>query len=385
MPPTQEPVTSVLQQESLPQHPSHRPWIIAVGIVAALLVLAVASALVWAPNSFFRTAAVENIQPKKIGILSMRQFNDVVVGFKAEMNRLGYTDAVYEEIPTDPSPTLMQDIDSAVRRLVDSDVDAIWTSLEQQAKGAVDITKELGRTDIPVVFMTRFHDPVEYGIIDSFRSSGNNSTGVATDLREIMQRTLQFFKDIDPSIKRIAVFSDGYMVPGVGEEYFATLKTEAPKFGMEVVEYKTKVPPPQVESEFNRVAATIKKGEFDAIFHIPGHFYNLQEAGEGKLAVRLGIPMAAPYEDLPNGGIFTYSDDFGESGKATAVILDKIFRGTKPSDIPVAYGGNNILTLMMGRAKDAGLVFPESMLFIAKNKFEAGSSFEADSLVHEQK
>lgn len=318
---------------------------------------------------------------KKIGILSFRQFNDVVAGFKPEMERLGYRAEYIEEISI-PGPTMMQSIDEAVRRMVAADVDAIWASLEMQAKKAVEITKELGRTDIPIVFMTRFHDPVEYGLIESFQSSGNNATGVATDLREIIQRNLGFLKEINPNFKKLGVFTDGFMVVDIGGEYYKELVRQAPSFDIQLVEYKTSAPPPQAESEFNRIAATIKKGDIDGLFHIAGHFYGTQEKGESALAIRLGIPMVAPYEDLPNGGLFSYSDDFGESGKQTARILDLIFKGTHPSQIPIAYTAKNVLTLMTDRAKAAGIIFPESMEYIATYRYTDDSDFVKNSLVH---
>lgn len=348
-----------------------------VGIAAVLIALA-GGAYYW----FSAAGAPAEDEAKTIGILSFRQFNDVVAGFKPEMERLGYSDTNYIERIAVPGPTMMQDIDAAVREMVAADVDAIWASLEMQAKTALEVTAELGRSDIPIVFMTRFHDPVEYGLIDSFQSSGNNATGVVTNLKEVVQRTLEFFREIDPDFKRAGVFSEGYMVTDIGGEYYEELLRQAPIFGIELVEYKTNVPPPEAEAEFNRVAATIQPGEIDGIFHIAGHYYGTQEKGEGELAIRLGIPMAAPYEDLPNGGMFSYSDDFQESGIQTARILDTIFKGAHPSDIPVAYSGNNILTLMVDRADEGGVVFPESMLFIAKNKYTNDSDFVQQSLVH---
>ncbi len=366
----------------LPNEPLHKtahrvPWVPLIsGLVALLLI---------AGGVYVYTTmmpAKEPAKPKHIGIISFRQFNDVEKGFRQEMARIGYADATYEQYISIPGPTMMDDINRDIRLMVEHNVDAIWASLEMQAKTAVDVTNALGRSDIPVVFMTRFHDPVEFGIIKSFASSGNNSTGVATNLEEIVQRNLQFLKDINPNFKKLGVFTEGFMVDSIGAEYFKTLKEQAPLLGIQLVEYKTSAPPPQAEAEFNRIAATIKKGDIDGLFHIGGHFYGLQEKGESELAVRLGIPMVAPFEDLPNGGTFSYSDDFGTSGKITANILDRIFKGTKPSDIPIEYGSDNILTLMTGRAKQAGVTFPDSMLYLAKNKFDDNSAFETESLNH---
>ncbi len=366
----------------LPNEPLHEtagkmPWL---PLISGLVLLILIAGGVYAYTTMM--PAKEPAKPKHIGIISFRQFNDVEKGFRQEMAKIGYADATYEQYISVPGPTMMDDIDRDIRLMVEHNVDAIWASLEMQAKTAVDVTNALGRSDIPVVFMTRFHDPVEFGIIKSFASSGNNSTGVATNLEEIVQRNLQFLKDINPNFKKLGVFSDGFIVDSIGAEYFKTLKEQAPLLGIQLVEYKTSVPPPQAEAEFNRIAATIKKGDIDGLFHIGGHFYGLQEKGESDLAIKLGIPMVAPFEDLPNGGTFSYSDDFGTSGKITANILDRIFKGTKPSDIPVEYGSDNILTLMTARAKQAGVVFPDSMLYLAKNKFDDNSAFETESLNH---
>jgi len=363
---------------AMPQHAARHfsTWALA----AAILMVATAALAYWYVIS---RGEVASNAPKKVGILSFRQFNDVTSGFKAEIMRLGYEDAQYIERLAVPGPTMMDDIRAHVREMIAQDVDAIWASLEMQAKTAVEITKETGRTDIPIVFLARFHDPVEYGVIESFQSSGNNATGVVTNLQEIVQRSLEFFKEINPDFKRLGVFTDGFLVADIGGEILVEVNKQAPNFGMEIIEYKTNVPPPEAETEFNRIAAGMEKGEIDGLYHIPGHFYGMQEEGEGKLAIRLGIPMVAPYEDLPNGGLFSYSDDFGESGRQSAGILDQIFKGTKPADIPVRYGANNILTLMSGRAREAGVTFPDSMLFIAKNIYDDNSAFETESKVHE--
>jgi len=379
MPPNQQP--TAVNTSAAPASPKSGFGVF-IGAAALIVACGIGAYFLW---FYTPSSPADNLTaaPKKIGVLSFRQFNDVAAGFKDELQKLGYTNITYVDILSIPGPSMMADIDRDVRKIIlDDDVNAIWASLEMQAKVAVDVTKELGRTDIPIVFMTRFHDPVESGIIESFRSSGNNSTGVATNLNEIVQRSLEFFREIDPDFKKLGVFSDGFIVTDIGGEYYKELKKQAPLFGYDLVEFKTSVPPPEAETEFNRIAATIKKGDIDGLFHIAGHYYGTQETGEGELAIRLGIPMVAPFEDLPNGGLFSYSDDFGESGRHSAKTLDEIFKGKNPSEIPTEYGANNILTLMMGRAREAGVVFPESMLFIAKNKFEDNSAFEAESLTH---
>lgn len=371
---TQEPTSSV--QPSSSRTPLSTPMLIA-GAVALLALVGLG----------YWTFSAKSAPQKQfvIGIPYFPQQLDALAGFKTGMEKLGYKEGEnvrYDMARVIVGPTMFDELKSIGEGMIDEKVDLIFASLEHGAKVMFDVSKQKG-SDIPIVFLTRFHDPIEYGLIESYRSSGNNTAGVAANMLEVIERNLEFFKEINPKFKKLGIFADGFMAPGVGDAHFAELKKQASRFGIEIVEYKTSVPPPETEAEFNRVAATIKKGDIDGLFHIAGHFYPTQEAGESELATRLGIPMAAPFEDLPNGGMFSYSDEFGSSGEQAAVIADKILRGMKPSDIPIEFGARSVLTLILGRARDAGVKFSDSMLFIAENKFESGEDFPP--IFHERK
>lgn len=295
--------------------------------------------------------------------------------FKARMEELGYKegeDVVYDESFVLPGPNMIDDLTKGLERLLDpaTGVDLLWLSLEIQAKLAVDMTKERG-LDMPIVFISRFHDPVEYGLVDSYRSSGNNTTGVASNLFDIVQKHLEFFKEIDPEIKTLGVFTEGFWVPILGGRYFEEIEKQAPQFGITIKQYTTDVPPPEAENAFHELAATIQKGDIDALIHLAGHAYETQQTGELELATRLGIPHAAPFEDLPGGGHFSYSDIFGLSAAQSATMVDKILKGTKPSDIPIEYGAHSELWLVQDRADAAGITFPESLVFKAAQIFES--------------
>src|SRR3989344_319715 len=342
------------------------PWMGAAALVAILILGGIAY--------WYFGSSPGATEPKTIGVIHFRQQHDAFVGFKKGLEKYGLDDVIIREKMIVVGPDLPVEMGRAVGELLDEGVDLLWLSLELQAKVALEMTRERG-LDTPIVFLTRFHDPVEYGLVESFRSSGNNAAGGATNMIPVVQRTIEFFKEINPEAKRIGIFSKGFQVPDVGGRFFEEWKTQAPRFGMQIVEYTTSVPPPEAEAEFHRVAATIKSGEIDGLVHIPGHFYDLQEKGESELAIRLGIPMASPFEDMPNGGHFTYTDNFGLSGEQSVAMIDKIFKGAKPSDIPVEYGAESILILHLGRAAEADYDFSDNMLFIARHKLETDADF----------
>lgn len=265
---------------------------------------------------------------------------------------------------------MVADMKAAYRRMIEEEgVDLLFADHEHQALAAVELTREMG-SDVPIVFLARFHDPVEYGIVASYSSSGNNATGVTQNLEEVSSRILEFFREIDPGATKIGVFSQGFMIPGVGDAYFAELTRQAERLGFEMVEYVTAAPPPQAGAEFKRLAATIEQGDIDALIHIPGHFYEPQHIDEYVIARELGIPHHTSYEDLPGGGHFAFSASFAQAGEQAAVMVDKIFKGTAPSDIPVEYGDKNELILNQGRAAESGIVFSETMRFLADEIIE---------------
>lgn len=338
-------------------------------IVVGILASAVVASLVYywvAPQ-----VPVAAVIPKKIGIANFAQGSSSITGLKKGLADLGYTDVQFFGGEVVPSPNMVVEIKAIYRKAIEEDnVDLLFADHEHQARAAVELTREMG-INTPIVFISRFHDPVKYGIVGSFRTSGNNATGITQNLTEVASRIYSFLREINPSIKKVGVFGEGFLIPGVADDdYFEAMKQEAVRLGIELIEYKSAVPPPQAETEFKRVAASLKQGDVDGLFHLPGHFYEAQQVAEYELAKRLGIPMHAPYEDLGSegvegGGHFAYTANFAHAGEQAARMVDRIFRGAKPSDIPLEYGEKNLLVLEKVRADETGIIFSESMLFIA--------------------
>jgi len=339
-------------------HSSLRDAGVIVGTLAALIALSLG--VFWYVS---KDAPPAMPVMKKVGMAYFPQGRASAEGFKKGLADLGY-DVQYFEMELVPSPTMFEEMKTAFRRYIEQEgVDMLFADHEQQARAAVELTRDMG-VDVPIVFLSRFHDPVEYGIVASYQSSGNNATGVIQNLQDVSSRILQFFREIEPSVVKVAVFGKGFMIPGVGEAYLEELKRQADRLGFEIVEFTTSAPPPQVKSEFARIVATVKSGDIDAIVHIPGHFYTAQHEDEYALAKRLGIPHHTSYEDMPGGGHFAFSSNFRSSGEQAARIADKIFKGMKPADIPIEYGTRNLLLLNEPRAKETGIEFSQNMRYL---------------------
>src|SRR3989344_4361407 len=269
MPPSQDPMNSGITQNGPATPPSQivekssnpqRTWLMLAGIAA---IVVIGAAICW----FAPQKESVSVVPKKIGIANFVQGSSSVPGLKKGLAELGYSDVEFFGGEVIPNPKMIEEIKAIYRKAIEEDhVDLLFADHEHQALAAVELTREMGIA-IPIVFISRFHDPVSYGIVESFKSSGNNATGITQNLTEVASRIYNFLREINPSLKKVGVFGGGLLIPGLADDdYFPAMKDEADRLGIELIEYKSTVPPPQAEAEFNRVADTIKKGDVDGIF-----------------------------------------------------------------------------------------------------------------------
>ena len=333
--------------------------------VLVILLVVIAGGLVYGAGILDPIFKPFSKKPRVVGVMYQPQHITAYEGIKERMKKLGYSgrEIEYKEVLLTPGPTFNKDIEDGAKKLIAEKVDVFFVTSEQMDKKLLELTAGTG---VPIVFMTRFHDPLNYGLIKSYKSSGNNSTGVATNLVDTVQKNLFFFKEINPKIKKIGVFGEGFMVPGGSDEVLAEIKNQGLKFGLTIVEYKTKNPPDATSKNWHEIADKINPGDIDALYHLGTHYYNVQETDETALAKRLRIPHSVPSVDIPTGGSFSFADDFHESAGQAAVMIDKIFNGAKPADIPIEFGSKSTLILHLKRAAEAGFTFPNSMMSIAE-------------------
>lgn len=311
-------------------------------------------------------------EPKKIGILQLTEAIDAFPeGMKQGLKDFGYVEGKdvvyhYENIREDISLA-----PAVVQKFIDEDVDLMFVVTNPTLAAALDVTKKNGKM-IPLVFVG-VDKPVESGLIAGFTSSGNNSTGIMGSVTDNVSKQLGILREMAPNAKRIGVFGRGFFIPqGIGGLQFQALKEFAPQYGFEVVEYSTDAPPDpkQIEAEFYRLADAIKPGDIDALMHIAGHYHPTQHHLEYGVAERLKhvITVEPTIEEVKEGGIMGYAPNLYAVGRDTAVLIDKIFRGAKPSEIPVESPRRNELWVNLEAAKRADVVIPDSVLSKANNR-----------------
>jgi putative tryptophan/tyrosine transport system substrate-binding protein len=364
MPPIQSPAQRS-HPEQTSTHPPHRPWIILVGICAAILGLAVAAYL-WLGGREIGVA--HRTEPLKVGIVqNVKHLDQVIDGFKQGLAEMGYeegVDVVYEYQNANGDSAAAQRIteDYIAKR-----VDLILAVTEQAAKAVYAATEAAG-VEIPIVF-TNGLGMVETGFLKSYASSGTYVTGVVPDDVDVTIKKLEFLKQINPNAKKVGVFYSSLVpiYPAVASRQ--ALAEQAPKLGLEIIEYDIKTMPGPASTEVMRsLANTIRPGDIDAIVTIPEVVSNYQDNPRVLLELSKRIKAPILFLTVPRvfeGGLLSYSQDYIVFGKQAAAQADRIFRGTHPSQIPIEFSVENRLIINLKTAKEMGLTIPESLLFNA--------------------
>jgi putative ABC transport system substrate-binding protein len=313
-------------------------------IFAGLLVLALVGAL----------GCGGQAKTYKVGILNGHDALAAIgQAFKAKMTELGYvenTNIVYD-YQTSGYAVDMDLYQKLCQKLVDDKVDLVMaypTEASLVAKGVL-----AGK--IPLVFCNASTE--DTGLIDSIQNPGTNITGARYPTPEIALRRLEVLQQIKPSMKRVlAPYLKGYpTMPSQLKALDAALKST----GLDLVELPVSSPP-----ELMAGLEKMKGSAIDGVlfFSEPVSITPDFATPVFAFAGRRKIPIAV-IESSYGGVDFTVGVmvDFVEMGKETAVIADKILKGTPAGGIAVATS-NNYLTVNYKEAQRLGLTVPEGVL-----------------------
>lgn len=341
----------------------------------ALLLLTVLAAV-----AFFTGQSTENrtlsgtTQPKTVGIVQfLGILEPSIQGFKDTMATQGYREGeniTYLQQSANGNFAMLAEI---TQDYIDQNVDLIFADSPESGSIALQVTQETGRQDIPIVFVNAT-DPVRAGLIQDFRSSGNNTTGIAIDFVDLTARKLDFLQRIDPNIEKIAVVYNLVSDP-TADAMLEELHRQAARLNLEVIQYDIENPPgPESTAESAELINNeMQPGDFDAYFHLAGPVVNFPD--NQQLLMQIGQKFQVPSVYLQNfaptdNWLFSYGHDLHGTGAQAAPMAHKIFNGTRPTDIPIEYQDEDLIVVNLRAANEIGVTLPASLLEIADVRIE---------------
>jgi len=243
--------------------------------------------------------------------------------------------------------------------LVRLKVDVIVTG----ANPAIAAVKNATAT-IPVVMATS-RDPVGSGFVASLARPGGNITGLSADpTPEVQSKRLELLKEAVPNASRVALLWNP--LPPGAETYRKVVEGAARRLGMslQVVEVRGR-------NEFEGAFAAMARGRAEAVVVLPDPVFFTARALVVPMATKHRLPAvfnAREFVEL--GGLMSYGPSIADQFRRAAVYVDKIFKGTKPGDIPVEQATRLELSINLKTAQAFGLEIPASLRLRADHIIE---------------
>jgi len=271
-----------------------------------------------------------------------------VQGFMDGMAGLGYIEGEGVTYISEGSPIKGDELDDFLKRLVEAEVDLIFTAGTPTGVAAHRITKG---TDIPVVFGV-IADPIAAGVMEDLTRPNGNMTGVM--LSQSQARRLQLLLKIVPDTKRVFVpYNPEDSAP---TSAVAQISEIAPGLGIEIVEGKARN-----DSEVTELLNNFPE-DIDAIFLVPDSVVNSRLPDLLAVAYDHKLPVSGPSTaQVEEGALTTYGFIHHEVGAQAARIADRILKGVDPGEYPVETA-EFYLSINLQVANTIGLEMPYEIL-----------------------
>lgn len=299
--------------------------------------------------SLLATACGGEPQPKiyTIGVASEFTPEEIFDGFKTTMTELGYVEG--KNITYIHHGILgggQQANEAEIKSLLDQKVDLLLTLGNAPTKAA---QKAVEGTNTPVVFAPATN-PVGQELVASIAHPGGNVTGIQ-DVSSV-PKAMEWLLAIAPGTKQ--VYAPYHAADQVAQISTKPLPDVAAQLGVELVLDEV--------NSGDEVMAAIKALPKDSaiLFPIsPSLDASLDDILE--LAIQLRIPTGSTTDKTKDKLVFAYVVDLPQTGKQAAMLVDKIFRGIKPGDLPVETT-DFVLVIRLKTAEAIGLNIPDTIL-----------------------
>jgi ABC-type uncharacterized transport system substrate-binding protein len=214
---------------------------------------------------------------------------------------------------------------------------------------------------IPVVMMTMGGPGA---IVASFARPAGNITGVITFSTELTAKRVEILKELVPGLSRVALLHN-MGNPAVPPEWEET-KTAARSLGLqaELLDVRS-------ESDLSRAFELAVRQHVDGLVVGADGLTQMHQQTIVDWLARNRLPAVFPAREFVEaGGLIAYAVNYPDLYFQLATFVDKIFKGTKPGDLPVQQPTKFELIINLKTAKALGLDVPPTLLAIADEVIE---------------
>ena len=295
------------------------------------------SALAQQPGRVWRIGILHGVPPEaSIGVAAFRQ----------RLSELGYLEGQNTAVEyrwsdqADRLPLL-------AAALTEMKVDIIVVGDGTTAKAAKQATRE-----IPIVAAVFTDDPIAAGLAVSLGHPGGNVTGISLFAPEMSGKRLELLRDIVPHLTRVAVLWSRQSA--THPALLRAANQAAHQLGIDLVQIEVSGP-----NDIGNAFDLIMRERVGAVAALQGvEFYRIR-ARIAELGLKHRMPTITGEDGFARlGGLVQYGPSPTENWRQAANYLDKILKGSKPADLPIAQPTIIELIINLRTAKTLGLDVP---------------------------
>jgi putative ABC transport system substrate-binding protein len=207
-------------------------------------------------------------------------------------------------------------------------------------------------------------DPVATGLVASLAHPGGNVTGISDVATTLSAKRMQLLKEAVPSLHKIAMIWNK-------NDLAMTLRYQASAKAADALGVSVQALGVGEPDDFDAAFAAMTRDPPEAILMVSDSLTILNRKRIFEYAAAHRLP--AIYENDPyvrDGGLMSYGADQKESYARAASLVDRIFKGAKPGDLPFEQPTRYLFVINLKTAKAIGLELPPTLLALADEVIE---------------
>jgi putative tryptophan/tyrosine transport system substrate-binding protein len=214
---------------------------------------------------------------------------------------------------------------------------------------------------IPIVF-TSSADPVQVGFVASLARPGGNATGVTFLLNELASKRLEILKQAAPRVSRVGFLWN----PDHPDNELTEAERAAASLGVGLKPLSVRGP-----ADFDAAFTAATQARVDALYVVSSRL-TLRNLGRiVNFAADNRLPLAGGFGAwAKQHGLLSYGPNVDDMTRRAVAYIDRILKGTKPTDLPVQQPTRFELVINLKTAKALGLDVPLQLQQIADEVIE---------------
>jgi putative tryptophan/tyrosine transport system substrate-binding protein len=237
--------------------------------------------------------------------------------------------------------------------LVERNVDVIVADITLATQAAKRATSR-----IPIV-MALVADPVGSGLVTNLAQPEANVTGLSIMLAELSAKRLQLLKEALPRLTRVgAIWNPATPWHARAVE---NLKAMAASLAIELSLATVRTP-----EEIGPAVTAIGRANAQALYVVDGPPLFNHRAAFLKQATTSRLPVISGERQYTDeGGLISYGPNYEDQLRRAAEYVDKLFKGGKPSGLPVQQPTKFVVVVNLKTARQLNITIPESIILRA--------------------